>query len=249
MGRALRTPPRWPSNPQLKENLTTMNPTIKQSFVYVIHAQGTPRVKLGVTTDVESRLRAIQTGCPYKCVVLAKWPGSPRLERKLHEYFKEHRKHGEWFELPPYSGKAIYDIVMSHETGTHPQARERRVRRSPFSAEASPVPTLRRKDVPPRPSLPADVCAYLEWRAQISKAGMAFELLIRPFRQVDGKKVREKALYALYLSAERWIEMQSWTDEYRLKFVQSEFDRKARETGMLDGLPRSKDIRRRTRDR
>lgn len=222
-----------------------MNPTIKQSFVYVIHAQGTPRVKLGVTTDVDSRLRAIQTGCPYKCVVLAKWPGSPRLERKLHEHFKEHRKHGEWFELPPYSGKAIYDIVMSHETDTYPKVEERRARRSRFSVNPSPTPMVQVKDAPPRPSLPSDVCAYLEWRAQVSKAGMAFELLIRPFRHARGKKIREKALYALYLNSETWTEMQSWTDERRLKFIQAEFDRKAQETGMLDGLPRSEHIRRR----
>lgn len=96
--------------------MTDQSLLIKQHFVYVFHAQGTPRVKLGVASDVEQRLRQLQTGSPYKLVVLAVWPGSQRLERKLHSHFQLYRKEGEWFELPPFPGKAIWDIVRVHQT-------------------------------------------------------------------------------------------------------------------------------------
>lgn len=93
-----------------------MDLTTKQSLVYVIQAQGTSLCKLGVTTDVKARFRTIQTGCPHKCIILATWPGSKRLETKLHNHFAEYRREGEWFELPPFCGKQIWDIVRSHDT-------------------------------------------------------------------------------------------------------------------------------------
>ncbi len=205
-----------------------MNPTIKQSFVYVIHAQGTPRVKLGVTTDVDARLRAIQTGCPYKCVVLAQWPGSPRLERKLHEHFKEHRKHGEWFELPPYSGKAIYDIVMNHETGSHSML--------PISHHQPPVrkPYVRAKiadrtDRPPNPTPPPSMTTYFEWRETTNMNGSSFELLLRPYRTIGRRKFRLKAKYVLRISSDQWAKMRQWTRDSQRAYVQSLFDKKLAE--------------------
>lgn len=184
-------------------------------------------MKLGVTMDLDARLRAIQTGCPYKCVVLAKWPGSPQLERKLHEHFKDYRKHGEWFELPPYSGKAIYDIVMSHETGTHPKPSisHRRTTRKPYvSARGAD-----RTDRPPNPTLPPGVTAYFEWRETATMRGSSFELLLRPYHTIGRRKFRLKAEYVLRISSEQWAKMCRWSRDSQRAYVQSLFDRKLAE--------------------
>lgn len=39
----------------------------------------------------------MQTGSPYKLVMLASFPGGPAEERRLHAIFRIKRVHGEWF--------------------------------------------------------------------------------------------------------------------------------------------------------
>lgn len=92
---------------------TPIIPTPK-SFVYVIQAQGTAMCKIGVTIDVQNRLRQMQTGCPHKLVVLAVWSGPLRLEKLLHHDLREYRREGEWFEFPPFSGLMLYRLVQGY---------------------------------------------------------------------------------------------------------------------------------------
>lgn len=70
-------------------------------MVYVLSAQGTPRYKIGWTKNLEKRLAALKTGCPYPVVpVAAIQDEDPALERVLHRIYDKYRVHGEWFELP-----------------------------------------------------------------------------------------------------------------------------------------------------
>lgn len=85
-----------------------MKHTTKDPIVYVIHAQGTNFVKIGVTTRLTSRLSAIRTGCPYPCAVAHTWPGAYQLESELHERFAAQRREGEWFE---FEGATIQEVV------------------------------------------------------------------------------------------------------------------------------------------
>lgn len=90
-----------------------MNPTTKPTgYVYVIHAIGTNRIKIGHTTDLKGRLRGLQTAAPYPLQMLANWPGTKARERRVHRYLNQFRKVGEWFEVPPFTvGYQIWQLV------------------------------------------------------------------------------------------------------------------------------------------
>ena len=62
---------------------------------------GTPRYKIGWTTDIQKRVDSLKTGCPYPIELVA-WieTDEPEIEREVHAMYADHRVHGEWFELP-----------------------------------------------------------------------------------------------------------------------------------------------------
>jgi hypothetical protein len=54
-------------------------------------------VKIGWSTNVEERQRAIQTTAPGPLELLGQFRGTRADERALHRRFERYRKHGEWF--------------------------------------------------------------------------------------------------------------------------------------------------------
>lgn len=71
------------------------------SVVYVIGAASLTAVKIGVSTNLPERLRALQTGAPARLSVLWQTPGDRALEGRLHARLHEFRTYGEWFDLRP----------------------------------------------------------------------------------------------------------------------------------------------------
>lgn len=67
------------------------------SVVYFIQAAGGP-IKIGVTTDINQRLRELQVANPLPLVTLGTIPGTQALERELHLKLTQHRIRGEWFK-------------------------------------------------------------------------------------------------------------------------------------------------------
>lgn len=68
--------------------------------IYYILSGETGRVKIGYTKGHPAkRLGSLQTGSPTKLGIVAIHPGTPELERRLHQQFAADRKHGEWFEF------------------------------------------------------------------------------------------------------------------------------------------------------
>ncbi len=57
--------------------------------------------KIGITNDIEFRLRTMQTGCPYRLYAFRTFahdrPAS--VEAALHAFFNNKRVNGEWFVL------------------------------------------------------------------------------------------------------------------------------------------------------
>lgn len=76
-------------------------PKWPDSGVYIIEAVGSGRCKIGVTNDVPTRIKGLQTGSPFPLRVLAVIEGGEDLEKFIHKQFAKFRKHGEWFEIPP----------------------------------------------------------------------------------------------------------------------------------------------------
>jgi hypothetical protein len=67
-------------------------------------------VKIGVTDDVEKRLRNMQTGNHQALAVIRLFEGGEAEERQLHERFADHRLSGEWFS---FSKRMLGDVGLA----------------------------------------------------------------------------------------------------------------------------------------
>jgi hypothetical protein len=70
-------------------------------FVYVIGNRQIQRYKIGRSTRLQERFKAIQSHSPILVEIIfsAKVTDSFAVEGLLHKRFKKQRKHGEWFDL------------------------------------------------------------------------------------------------------------------------------------------------------
>jgi hypothetical protein len=59
---------------------------------------GSGLVKIGITTNLTSRIRSIRNSSPVALDLLATMPGHTVLEGMVHSRFSHLRRHGEWFE-------------------------------------------------------------------------------------------------------------------------------------------------------
>lgn len=64
--------------------------------IYFIAGAGL--IKIGVSTNVQSRFRAIRNSSPVPVELLCATPGAIIDEHALHRRFSHLRRHGEWFE-------------------------------------------------------------------------------------------------------------------------------------------------------
>lgn len=63
------------------------------------------RVKIGLSRNIQSRIRQLQTGSPYRLRLMG-WIESDddaSLERHLHAKYASQNTHHEWFHLEPYT--------------------------------------------------------------------------------------------------------------------------------------------------
>jgi T5orf172 domain len=72
---------------------------IDDASVYFIAGAGL--IKIGVSTNVRARFRAIRNSSPVEVVLLGMVPGGTLEESFLHCSFPHLRRHGEWFEDTP----------------------------------------------------------------------------------------------------------------------------------------------------
>lgn len=78
---------------------TTPGQDDEQQVVYVIGQRRSSIAKVGTTSNLRARLRAIQTGHPFRLEVLWYCRGGRRLESWLHENLAPRRLQGEWFDF------------------------------------------------------------------------------------------------------------------------------------------------------
>jgi hypothetical protein len=64
---------------------------------YLVTAEGSHLVKIGVAKDPKSRLKSLQTGQPMDLYLM--WSVEGDYEHALHARFAEYRHRGEWFDL------------------------------------------------------------------------------------------------------------------------------------------------------
>lgn len=88
-------------------------------YVYLIHAVGTNKFKIGKTcTPVSYRINDLQTGCPIRLryVYHAYVENMNQTERELHYRFSDFRSIGEWFTLSHSDVKECITLMRLVQT-------------------------------------------------------------------------------------------------------------------------------------
>lgn len=74
----------------------------RQTTLYLITTDEFDGIyKIGITNDINFRLKTMQTGCPFKMYAYRAYTveNPPALEQSLHLFFTKKRLEGEWFRL------------------------------------------------------------------------------------------------------------------------------------------------------
>ena len=97
----------------------------KPGFIYLIHAQGTDRYKIGLTTrSVEARfteLNSSQSPFPLELIDWFETPNVTEDEKYFHEKYSAHRVHGEWFSFDKKTLKEVRREYQDDVGFTFPQ--------------------------------------------------------------------------------------------------------------------------------
>lgn len=72
-------------------------PAPSQTVYFV--SSGNGRIKIGISIDVEKRIKTLECAVGEKLSLLATIGGGRTVEAFLHDYFAENRLVGEWFDL------------------------------------------------------------------------------------------------------------------------------------------------------
>ena len=88
----------------------------KEGFVYLIRGpkNGSEQLyKIGQTSNMQNRMRNLQTGSPIKLEIVKfiQTEDALTIERKLHDAFRETRIRGEWFALKKGQVRAVKKLL------------------------------------------------------------------------------------------------------------------------------------------
>jgi hypothetical protein len=87
------------------------------SVVYFVQAGAGGPIKIGVASDLNARVGALQTGCPELLVVLASIEGDAATETIYHAHLRRFRLRGEWFKPAP----EVLECVDRAKSGLLPE--------------------------------------------------------------------------------------------------------------------------------
>jgi len=86
-------------------------PALPERGVYIVHARGTGRYKIGHSSNLHKRLRLLAIGCPVLLRLVALLPDKGlETEAELHVRFARTRLHGEWFG----ESVELLDFIREH---------------------------------------------------------------------------------------------------------------------------------------
>ncbi|MCC5670285.1 GIY-YIG nuclease family protein [Nostoc sp. CHAB 5784] len=88
-----------------------------QGYVYLIHAEGTNRYKIGRSVNPFARFEQLKVQSPYPLRIIDSFwtPDAINDEKLFHEQYKNYRIFGEWFELTDYSKEGWNSFVFDSE--------------------------------------------------------------------------------------------------------------------------------------
>lgn len=86
-----------PVNEYLKYLIIRTAPKEKIGFVYFAINDKQKLCKIGFSMNPYSRLKSLQTGCPFPIRLYRTIEGSTEKEKELHRRFQQYKSNGEWF--------------------------------------------------------------------------------------------------------------------------------------------------------
>lgn len=117
-----------------------------------LYAMSCPRldegiIKIGIAKNVESRVRALQIGCPYPIKVLSLWRydntcWARHAEKACHERFDWLNTHGEWFRVELASLALFLKEYNANASGNGVQIPIGNIRTQRKAAERLPKPAI-----------------------------------------------------------------------------------------------------------
>ncbi len=86
-------------------------------YIYLIRCSENSFYKIGISKNVEQRLKQIQTSSPDKVYLVHKYESSyaSKIERALHNFYKSYHRNNEWFELSLNEEVEFLDMCSSIE--------------------------------------------------------------------------------------------------------------------------------------
>jgi len=118
-----------------------------QTYVYFIQAGDSGPIKIGFTSNVDSRMQALQTGNYQQLNLLTIVPAPATLEKLYHDFMDRYRIRGEWFEgkrVSQLAGRVrlyVDRMIAVHEKGDpSPPSIYNYERRLVFSPAEKPGP-------------------------------------------------------------------------------------------------------------
>lgn len=86
----------------------------REGWVYLVHAEGTNRYKIGRSVNPVVRAKDLEKQSPYplRLVKTFHTPDCVADEASLHEKFSSLRVHGEWFDLPPEKVNRYVEVLF-----------------------------------------------------------------------------------------------------------------------------------------
>lgn len=103
-------------------------------FVYFI--RGNNLIKIGFATNIDRRMRSLQCSSSERLTLMGFIPGSPLLEKQLHNRFDSLREWGEWFR----AARRLLDFI---EKNTQEQSKPSDSERtSEHAKRVEPAPAL-----------------------------------------------------------------------------------------------------------
>lgn len=84
-----------------QEEITARCNQSKNERVYFLLSKKCRTLKIGYSSRLSNRIKALQASSPEDLTLLKSIPGSKQLEAELHKKFCASRLHGEWFSATP----------------------------------------------------------------------------------------------------------------------------------------------------
>jgi len=96
---------------QWLESFNKIISSLYSNSTYILKTKGYDYYKIGRSSNVEKRIKSLQTNCPFQLEILIKVADSSLNEKYWLKNFKEYKTHGEWFKFQDKQVRELRYII------------------------------------------------------------------------------------------------------------------------------------------